>query len=143
MALRVLDQSVDGLTGFITCRVRVEETGTNQGQPSLGPEETLAIDPKALLLRHHPADTDPTPETMHRAILDWFGTHHDRVLARKQRLDHTRAAVAMLGSKALFEKTTASIEPGTPTEATLADEQTAADAAGAAATPTTTASGAS
>jgi len=101
MPLRILEQSVDGMTGYIHCKVRFEETDA-QGNTTQGPDEIMMIDPEALMRAHHAPDCTPCHDSMCNAIECWLEKHHDKIAERKRHIDNTRSAAAAMQGRVLF-----------------------------------------
>lgn len=153
MALRVLKQSVDGTTGYLTVLVRIEETHMlpdGSTQISHGPEETVVISPESLMRKfhvEHPAKagqgvaTDSptaraassqhaqapaaaTPASLQAAVERWLAAHHTAALARKQHLDCVRQLAQGLVGKLIAEAESPAPAP-VPTPAPVIEQPAA------------------
>lgn len=115
MPLRILKQSVDGQTGYVTCTVCIEEVvvAANGGrQTTTGPEETLVIAPEALMRGFHARNCQVCPDSMTQALETWLAQHHDAVQTRKQHIDHVRTAAEAMQGKLLFHVEQSQAKPG-------------------------------
>ena len=99
MALKVLKVNHDGLTGHITCLVRVEEELT-PGNITFGPEETVGIWPRALMSAFHGSE-EATDKSIQAALEDWLAAHHETAVERKRHMDLCACAVGKLHGKRL------------------------------------------
>lgn len=92
MALRILRTDHDGLTGHISMLVRIEEE-SSPGNTSHGPEETIAIWPRALMSTYH-GDGLVTKDSVKAALAKWVAERHSEILERKRHAELTAGAAS-------------------------------------------------